>query len=77
MGLKHTPDETSIMHPLFREDINEDFSDIDKEALRFLHDNRIPLKSDLESSNAIFQAQLEETHPGPRPFLVSNLAKRL
>ena len=43
------------MHPLFREDINEDFSDIDKEALRFLHDNRIPLKSDLESSNAILK----------------------
>ena len=55
LGLKHTPDETSIMHPLFREDINEDFSDIDKEALRFLHDNRIPLKSDLESSNAILK----------------------
>ncbi len=55
LGLKHTTDEKSIMHPLFREDINEDFSDIDKEALRFLHDNRIPLKSDLESSNAILK----------------------
>jgi len=55
LGLKHTTDETSIMHPLFAENINEDFSDIDKEALRFLHDNRIPLKSDLESSNAILK----------------------
>ncbi len=55
LGLKHTTDEASIMHPLFREDINEDFSDIDKEALRFLHDNRIPLKSDLESSNVILK----------------------
>ena len=55
LGLKHTTDEASIMHPLFRENINEDFSDIDKEALRFLHDNRIPLKSDLESSNAILK----------------------
>ena len=55
LGLKHTTDETSIMHPLFTENINEDFSDIDKEALRFLHDNRIPLKSDLESSNAILK----------------------
>ena len=55
LSLKHTTDETSIMHPLFTENINEDFSDIDKEALRFLHDNRIPLKSDLESSNAILK----------------------
>ena len=55
LGLKHTTDETSIMHPLFTENINEDFSDIDKEALRFLHDSRIPLKSDLESSNAILK----------------------
>ena len=55
LGLKHTPDETSIMHPFFTEDINEDFSDIDKEALRFLHDNRMPLFSDLESSNAILK----------------------
>ena len=55
LGLKHTTDEKSIMHPLFAENINEDFSDIDKEALRFLHDNRIPLKSDLESSNAILK----------------------
>ena len=55
LGLKHTPDETSIMHRFFREDINEGFSELDKESLRFLHDSRMPLKSDLESSNAILK----------------------
>lgn len=55
LGLKHTPDETSIMHPLFYENINEGFSELDKESLRFLHDSRMPLKSDLESSNAILK----------------------
>ena len=59
LGLKHTTDDTSIMHPLFTENINEDFSDIDKEALRFLHDDRIPPKSDLESSNAILKNILD------------------
>ena len=55
LGLKHTPDETSIMHRFFREDINEGFSELDKESLRFLHDSRMPLKSDLETSNAILK----------------------
>ena len=55
LGLKHTPDETSIMHPLFYENINEGFSELDKESLRFLHDSRMPLKSDLESSNVILK----------------------
>ena len=50
LGLKHTPDETSIMHPLFYENINEGFSELDKESLRFLHDSRMPLKSDLETN---------------------------
>ena len=51
----NTPDETSIMHPLFYENINERFSELDKESLRFLHDSRMPLKSDLESSNVILK----------------------
>jgi hypothetical protein len=59
LGLKHTEDETIVMHPSYIVGKNDGYSDIDKEALRFLHDKRMPLFSDSDSSIKILENILE------------------
>ena len=41
------------MHPFFREGVNEEFSDLDKESLRYMHDERMLVFSDSEQSRTI------------------------
>ena len=55
LGLKHTEDITSIMHQNYREGINDVFSDLDKEALRFLHDERMTIFSDSDEAKSILE----------------------
>jgi len=55
LGLKHTDERNSIMHPYFNRGVNNIFSDLDREALRFLHDERIPVFSNWESANRILE----------------------
>lgn len=59
LGLKHTDERNSIMHPYFNRGVNNIFSDLDREALRFLHDERIPVFSDWESASQIIKAIVE------------------
>ena len=55
LGLKHTTDKTSIMNPIYYVGQNDVYSDLDKEALRFLHDQRMPMLADVDESREILE----------------------
>ena len=55
LGLKYTIDESSIMFPNHTPGLNDVFSDLDKEALRFLHDERMPVFSNSNDARAILE----------------------
>tara|TARA_B100000767_G_scaffold121000_1_gene115388 strand:- start:7698 stop:8666 length:969 start_codon:yes stop_codon:yes gene_type:complete len=55
LGLKHTEDNSSIMHQYYREGVNDLFSDLDKEALKFLHDERMTVFSDSDKARSILE----------------------
>ena len=58
LGLKHTTEESSIMHPNHRPGVNDVFSDLDKEALRFLHDERMTVFSNSDESREVLEGIL-------------------
>ena len=55
LGFKHTTDKTSIMYPGLIYGQNTVYSDLDKEVLRFLYDERIPSGLDAEESRKILE----------------------
>ena len=59
LGLKHTSEQSSIMNSAHYPGQNDVFSDLDKEALRFLHDERLPVFSNSDESRAILESILE------------------
>ena len=54
LGFKHTYDTNSIMHPKLKSQ-NGVYSDLDKEVLRFLYDERMPSGLDAEESRKILE----------------------
>ena len=55
LALKHTEDTKSIMHPFYNKGVNEIFSDLDKQVLRFLHNERMLVYSDFNQSKSILE----------------------
>ena len=69
LGLKHTTDKTSIMNPIYYVGQNDVYSDLDKEALRFLHDQRMPLLADADESREILENILGVTNSNKSSIL--------
>ena len=55
LGLKHTEDTKSIMHPFYYRGVNDIFSNLDKQVLRFLHNERMLVYSDFNQSKSILE----------------------
>ena len=62
LGLKHTTDKASIMNPIYYVGQNDVYSELDKEALRFLHDQRMSLLADADESREILENILGVTN---------------
>ena len=69
LGLKHTTDKTSIMNPIYYVGQNDVYSDLDKEALRFLHDQRMSLLADADESREILENILGVTNSNKSSIL--------
>ena len=69
LGLKHTTDKTSIMNPIYYVGQNDVYSELDKEALRFLHDQRMPLLADADESREILENILGVTNSNKSSIL--------